>query len=779
MLRTASIVLLLSLLHSHPNFVLADGWMRMSSNVGGPNDYVFHPDKDIVYAEGDGLFRSTNGGQSWQNTGYNAWPLRIDPFRPDSLYSIGSSVLVSYNQGTTWTAIGTHVFGFTDSNANFATDFEFHTTRAGVIYAVSNGQFYKSSDYGKQWTKTVLPESESVSQVEVDPTNGDHIYLIGLRLFFQSTDAGQSFTSIPHSMGSEYRPPQLYLDYRNPKKFYAIQNFHFFRSIDEGKTWQDFECGCAADKIIIDPHHANTLFIVDSLYYKALRSNDDGQTWNRLRGLPPSVYALGVHPKKTGYILVSSTNGVYRSLDDSKTWKLFRGVYPFSPERIIAVPTVEGRMVALRLNQLYISNDSGKNWRRINIKNYVIDLQIHPQQNNLLVAVGSGGVSISKNGGLTWNETNGPSGSQVQLDPKNPNTFYVITKYSSTVADSEDGRITKTTDQGRSWKFVDSGFDQGEVRTIGIDPTNTSKLYAGTVQDSFYSSNNSGESWQRISDSPEGLSSIFVHPKKPSILIANGGRFRSVDSGLDWNLSLSSDTRRVEIDPYNSSILYSAGYDGLFVSTNFGGRWNYFDNRGLTTQGHNYALDIISNPWRPGDLFASADGIFSNSRSEGNPYITEVSPNPAKVGQTIVIRGKGFGLVKGKVKFAGQLATIVTSWSDQKIVAIVPAADPGPLSVINNSGLSITFGFLILPELNVALPGSGPSEGGKRIHFNVPSASIGYILFGNNLAKSMLQIRISESRALISCIAPPGKGNVKVRMINEYGETELGNFTYE
>ena len=96
-----------------------DSWVDTGLISIGIQALVINPQTPTtLYAAGDGLFRSTDGGNSWSkiNTGFRT--LAIDPHTPTTLYAgrIGSSrtrdsLFRSVDGGESWSAVNTGLFG--------------------------------------------------------------------------------------------------------------------------------------------------------------------------------------------------------------------------------------------------------------------------------------------------------------------------------------------------------------------------------------------------------------------------------------------------------------------------------------------------------------------------------------------------------------------------------------------------------------------------------------------------------------------------------------------
>jgi photosystem II stability/assembly factor-like uncharacterized protein len=137
------------------------------------------------------------------------------------------------------------------------------------------------------------------------------------------------------------------------------------------------------------------------------------------------------------------------------------------------------------------------------------------------------------------------------MDPTDSNTLYIA---ESDPIDA-GGWLLKSTDGGAAWNTI---WDWtrgllGALNALVIDPTNAAILYAAS--DDMY----------------------YPAP-------GDGGLFKSVDGGANWNKTSLGDTAvsALAMDPNNSSTLYAAtegfyvkpkGFHGLFKSSDGGASW--------------------------------------------------------------------------------------------------------------------------------------------------------------------------------------------------------------
>ena len=128
-----------------------------------------------------------------------------------------------------------------------------------------------------------------------------------------------------------------------------------------------------------------------------------------------------------------------------------------------------------------------------------------------------------------------------------------------------------------TWTYL--GLGNETITAIAVDPTNPDVLFAGSMSDfsagtpgRLFKTTNGGESWDTLlAGGSDKYTTVIFDPKSPQTMYAapwgiiksnNGGKtWRESDAGmsLDWETHVGA----IEIDPFNSNILY-AGTGGTF-----------------------------------------------------------------------------------------------------------------------------------------------------------------------------------------------------------------------
>jgi len=166
----------------------------------------------------------------------------------------------------------------------------------------------------------------------------------------------------------------------------------------------------------------------------------------------------------------------------------------------------------------------------------------------LYAAVPEEGVYASSDQGHTWDLSFKGDVRSLAIDPSDPATVY---------AGTEPIRLFRTTDAGDHWSELE-GLQrmpesvrekwwfpvyphEGHVLSIGIDQTDPRILYLGLEHGGIVRSDDSGESWEDISDGIEYLDIHMVasDPRQQNVVYAATARafYRSEDYGRDWVVS--------------------------------------------------------------------------------------------------------------------------------------------------------------------------------------------------------------------------------------------------
>jgi photosystem II stability/assembly factor-like uncharacterized protein len=233
-----------------------------------------NPDVVLVAALGDaygpnaerGVFRSTDGGASWQKVLYKdenigAIDLAADPDNPQTLYAAllhdqrppwstyppfttSGAIYKSTDGGLQWQQITGGGLPTGDwGRVGLAVARGTHGQRMYALIDTRDGGLFRSDDAGKTWTLVgtdprIRGRLWYFSEVIVDPKDPDTVYLPNVSIY-RSTDGGKTFAAIKGAPGGDdYH--SLWIDPANPQRMFFGSDQGVGVTVDGGKTWSSW-----------------------------------------------------------------------------------------------------------------------------------------------------------------------------------------------------------------------------------------------------------------------------------------------------------------------------------------------------------------------------------------------------------------------------------------------------------------------------------------------------------------------------------------------------------
>ncbi len=548
-----------------------------------------------VSYEGLGIFKSANGGESWEALGLeetgSIGRLAIHPQNPDICYvaamgrmfseNMQRGVFRTVNGGQSWE----QVLYLNDSTG--AIDITINPDNPDIVYAAMwervrrpdrrnyggpSCGIYRSVNGGDSWEELVdgLPSGSNVGRIGItlSPSNPEILYAI-------------------------YADRTGYFD-------------GVYKTINGGNTWQQTNDGVLSGIFIsygwwfgrirvdaVDPD------IVYGVGFDLYKTSDGGNSWANISGWDVHVDQHGInsHPTNNNFVVLGNDGGVYISQNGGSTFthlenlpitQFYTCEIDFSnSERIYGGTQDNGTNRTLTGNL--------DDWDMIYGGDgfYVL---VNPNNNQYVYAESQyGGLGRSTNGGYGFSSaTNGISSSDrfnwmspLVFDPNDPSILYFA-----------GNRIYKSINHAASWLPISDDLSNGSgqynqtfgtVTTIAVSPLNDQVIYAGTDDGNVWVTQSGGGSWAKISDVlPERwVTRVATDPyHEPTAYVTFSGYrndeylphvFKTTDFGESWQ-SISGDLPEVPIndiivDPLLEGVLYIATDVGVFVSWNFGENW--------------------------------------------------------------------------------------------------------------------------------------------------------------------------------------------------------------
>jgi photosystem II stability/assembly factor-like uncharacterized protein len=296
--------------------------------TGSVGDLAVSPsDPNVIYvgtgeglhrpdlAVGDGMFKSTNGGTSWEHIGLEdvqqVSRVIVHPTNPDVVYVAGLG----------------HPYGANEMRGIF-----------------------KSVDGGKTWKKTLyLNPTTGSTQIEMDPNDPTILFAAmwehlegpwenanfsgphsGL---YKSTDGGDTWRKIEKGLpGAEDGLGRVgvALSASNSKRLYATVDAQekggVYTSADAGESWslvtsENRLWGRGSDfaEIKVHPKDENTVFVGNIASYKSV---DGGKTWTSIKGAPggDDYHRIWINPLHPEIMLFAADQGAVITVNGGETW---------------------------------------------------------------------------------------------------------------------------------------------------------------------------------------------------------------------------------------------------------------------------------------------------------------------------------------------------------------------------------------------------------------------------------------------------------------------------
>ena len=573
-------------------------------------------------SSGFGVWKSTNAGESWTFIGLkntrHIGRIRIHPTNPDIVYvaamgdlwksSEERGVFKTTDGGQSWEKI---LFANKDAGA---VDLTLEPGNPRVLYAstwnvrrtpynFSSGgpgsDLWKSTDEGKSWKKlTDLPnmpaKPRGIIGVSVSPVNPKRVYALieakdgGV---FRSDDAGKSWTKVSRNRALRSRAwyySRIYADSQEEDKVY-VMNVSYGISSDGGKTWtlKNAPHGDHHD-LWIDPDNNQRMIIGDD--GGAQTSIDGGDSWSTYHNQPTAQFyriatddhfpyrIYGAQQDNTSVRIYHRTNG---NAITERDWEITVGgesaYHAINPkdDDIVYGGTYKGYMYRFdhkSQQQRYINvwplNPAGSGVEVMKYRfNWNFPVLYSQYEDKLYVF--SNHVHYTTNEGQSW-ETVSPD----------------LTRNDPATLKSSGGPITQD----------NTGVEfYGNIFTVMESPHEQGVMWTGSDDGLVHLSRDACENWENVTppQAPKAImwNSIDPHPTLKGGAYLAGTMYKSgdyrpylyktTDYGKSWKkITTGIDalhfTRVVRADPERPGLLYAGTEFGMYISFDDGASWKPF-----------------------------------------------------------------------------------------------------------------------------------------------------------------------------------------------------------
>jgi photosystem II stability/assembly factor-like uncharacterized protein len=507
---------------------------------------------------GCGVYRSMDGGQTWQHKGLAATHtisrIVVHPTDPQTVYVAASGhewtdnpergIYRTTDGGDSWELVL-----FVDSQSG-AIDLAMDPVKPEILYAST-------------WQRRRLRWNDP--RTEADHTGSG---------IWRTTDGGDHWEAMNDGLPAAPQRGRIGIDIArsNPNVLYAfvdnydlravsedevgsdsygrqregmIKGAEVYRSDDRAQSWSkvspsdDYMAGIGSTygwvfgQIRVDPSDEDRVYIMGlSLHV----SEDGGQSFQRLRGMHGDHHALWIDPNNGDYLVNGNDGGVNFSYDGGKNWRLFNDLLP-----VVQFYNV-GYDMAEPFNIYGSIQDHGSRKAEVNVSGIRASNQ-QSDENPRRRRWRSRAIAVE------WDGTSGGEASYHAVDPSNPSTLYSAGFYGSIGrTDQESGererlklpaeesslrgqwlapfiisphnprilyhgmnRLMRSLDRGANFAAISPDLSRNDPAELGDIPYQTitaisespfefGRIFVGTDDGLVHVTHDGGATWQRITE---------------------------------------------------------------------------------------------------------------------------------------------------------------------------------------------------------------------------------------------------------------------------------------
>ncbi len=640
--------------------------VAVSGSTARPNEY-------FMGTTGGGVFKTTDGGQSWapmtdKYFGGTIGAVAVAPSNPDVVYvgggefpirgnvSHGDGMWRSSDAGRTWTSLG---LKGTRQIARVLV----HPTNPDIVFMAAAGDvwaptpergIYRSKDGGKNWDKIFFRnDSTGAADLAMDPKDPNILYAAMWQSgrtpwmlvsggngsgIFKTTDGGDHWTEITRNKGL---PPGLFgnmglsVSPVNSNIVWAIienDEGGVFKSSDAGATWTRTNTDRALrqrawyyTKIHADTKDTNIVYVNNVSFMK---SSDGGKRFTAVRGMGHGdSHGFWIAPENNQRMIEADDGGAEVSTDGGRTWTdedfataqfyhvITTNHFPYwicgaqQDNSTLCGPSKKAGGIDIRD---WIEAGGGES-------GYIASRSDDPD----IVYAGSYGALLTRKDlrtGLSRNINPWPDNpmghSAIDLKYRFQWTYPImLSPHSPNVLYATSNYVHRTTNEGQSWEVISPDLTRNDPKTLGpsggpITKDQTSVEYYGVIFAFAESPKQRGVLW---AGSDDGL----VHVSRD-----NGKSWQNVtpkDMAIYTRVSLIEPSRFSAGTAYIAANRFqlSDNKPYLWKTTNYGQSWTRIDAGIDQTE---FTRAIREDDEMPGMLFAGTERGVWFSRDDGSTW---------------------------------------------------------------------------------------------------------------------------------------------------------------
>lgn len=650
---------------------------------GRISDIVIHPEKEhtwYVAVGSGGVWKTENAGVTWKSIfdgqkSYSIGCITLDPQDPEIVWvgtgedvggrhvAYGDGVYKSADGGQTWENMGL-------KKSEHISRIVIHPDNSDILWVTAQGPLwtpggerglFKSTDGGKTWTKQLGDEEfTGATDLIMDPRNPDVLYAATWQhhrtvaaymgggpetAIYRTVDGGDNWLKLKTGLpGGNLGKIGLAISPQNPDVVYAVieQNRRtggVWKSENRGASWKKM-----SDVLSLGtgPHYYQELYASPSAFDKLYLmdasmkvSADGGKTFVPMneKNKHGDNHAIAFKKNDPDYVLVGSDGGIYESFDLEKTWR-FMANLPITQFYKVAVDDKEPFYTVYGGTQ--DNNTQGGPSRTDNstgIRNADWEIVLFADGHQPATEPGNPDIMYAE-----WQEGNlvridRTTGEIVFIQPQpepgdpaerfNWDSPILVSPHNPTTLFHASQRVWKSENRGDSWTAISSDLTRNQERitlpimgkqqswdapwdvyamsnyntitSLAQSPKNEKLIYAGTDDGLLQVTEDGGESWRKIEvSSIDGVPELaFINDIKADLFDENtvyvaldnhkNGDYKpyllkSTDKGQSWksivsNLPIEGMVWRLVQDHVAPGLMFVGSESGIHFTLDGGAEW--------------------------------------------------------------------------------------------------------------------------------------------------------------------------------------------------------------
>ncbi|MEZ4416384.1 MAG: glycosyl hydrolase [Gemmatimonadota bacterium] len=634
-------------------------------------------------SEERGVYKTTDGGRSWRKVLYRdantgAQDLALDPRNPDVMYAAlweawrrswgmssggpGSGLFKSTDGGETWQELTRNPglpagtigkIGLAVSPAD--------PNRIWAQVEAAEGGLFRSDDAGRTWelintSRDLRQRAFYYTRVYADPQDRDVMYALNVGIY-RSRDGGKTLESMQVPHGDNH---DLWIAPNDPNRMIESNDGGANVSWNGGETWTEQDFPTAQFYRITTTNHFpyhicgaqqdNSTACVPSRGWDHLYGGDMPQTFLYDAGGGESGY-IAVNPDKPWILYAGSHSGTLTRKNQQNGQQRAINVWPENPmgqssaslvERVqwtfpIVFSPLDSNVLYTTSQHVWKTTNEGQSFRRISpdltravdstmiesggpitkdqtgVEVYATVFALAPSYHSAdVIWAGSddGLVHVTRNATAAspdWRNVTPPDApyllriNTIEASPNTPGKAYVAgIRY--LVENDRHPYVWRTEDYGATWTKIVAGIpDDDFVRSVREDPKRPGLLYAASER-TVYVSWDDGGHWQPLSQNLPNVQVSDIQVKDNDLVIATHGRSAWVMRDITPLREMGPTVAQADVYLYPPVPTYRGVDPGVqiryYLAEDADIRLDFLDENGAVLE--TYSGDASVEPSRPG-----------------------------------------------------------------------------------------------------------------------------------------------------------------------------------